>query len=125
MKVWMNNLKVGDIFYIPRPNFNLVMKYENLGTIHDGKTLMTRIKAKILNDSIFKDLYSTENFFVCQYAYDDYESAYDELIKGIQKNIEECKVSIIEHEASIKRLKERLSNLTGYLEKNNENSNSN
>ena len=113
MKVWLNNLKEGDIFY--HILLDKVYKCKHLGDAHNMNFKMPRIKFEILN----KDIMFNENqeAFVNQYVYDDYESAQEACIDDLKKELKSIKESIVSHKAAIvnletreQTLKERISN---------------
>ena len=115
MKVWLNDLKKGDIFY--HIIFDNVYKCKHLGDAHNMNFRMSRIKFEILDDSY---IYET---FVNQYVYDDYESAEEAYIDDLKKELKSIKESIVSHKTEIENLeireqtlKEKISN---YERKNN------
>ena len=114
MKVWLNKLKEGDTFYFPSSMLCSVLKCEHLGDALNMNYKMSRIKFKILEGcsqvikEIFKD---TQELFVNQYVYDDYESAYEELIKKLTKELETTETSILDHKNSINNLEVRAEEL--------------
>ena len=114
MKVWLNELKEGDTFYFPSTILCSVLKCEHLGDAHNMNYRMSRIKYKVLEGypqsigEIFKD---TQELFVNQYVYDNYESAYAELIKKLTKELEKTETSILDHKNSINNLEVRADEL--------------
>ena len=114
MKVWLNDLKEGDIFYFPSTILCSVLKCEHFGDAHNMNYKMSRIKFRILEGcpqsigEIFKD---TQELFVNQYVYDNYESAYVELIKKLTKELEMTETSILDHKNSINNLEVRAEEL--------------
>ena len=114
MKVWLNELKEGDTFYFPSTILCSVLKCEHLGDAHNMNYKMSRIKYKVLEGcpqsikEIFKD---TQELFVNQYVYDNYESAYAELIKKLTKELETTEISILDHKNSINSLEVRAEEL--------------
>ena len=118
MKVWLNNLKEGDIFY--HILLDNVYKCKHLGDAHNMNFKMSRIKYEILDkDIIFnKDLLDNiHEAFVNQYVYDDYESAKEVCIDNLKNELKSIKESIVSHKAAIanletkeQALKERISN---------------
>ena len=118
MKVWLNNLKEGDIFY--HILLDKVYKCKHLGDAHNMNFKMSRIKFEILdNDIIFNEnlLGNIHEAFVNQYVYDDYESAEKAYIDILKKELKNIKESIVSHKAAIvnletreQTLKERISN---------------
>lgn len=124
MKVWLNNLKEGDIFY--HILLDNVYKCKHLGDAHNMNFRMSRIKFKVLDDNeLFNEdlLGNIHEAFVNQYVYDDYESAEEACIDNLKKELKGIKESIVSHKAVIvnletreQKLKERINN---YERKNN------
>ena len=118
MKVWLNDLKEGDIFY--HILLDRVCKCKHLGDAHNMNFKMSRIKFEILDDeTIFNEdlLGNVHEAFVNQYVYDDYESAEEACIDNLKKEIKSIKESIVSHKTAIvnletreQTLKERISN---------------
>ncbi len=111
MKVWLNDLKEGDIFY--NIILNKVYKCEHLGDAHNMNFRMSRIKFKILDkDKLFNEnlLGDIHEAFVNQYVYDDYESAQINCIQKLKdelKTIKDYKDSIIKYKELIINLEAR------------------
>ena len=128
MKVWLNDLKEGDIFY--HIMMNRIYKCKHLGDAHNMNFKMSRIKYEIIdgdNTKLLFDLFGDDHeAFVNQYVYDDYESALEELkkeldteINNLECTIEKYKETIDDLESRIKRLKElQLTYAEQDLEKN-------
>lgn len=115
MKVWLNDLKEGDIFY--HILLDRVCKCKHLGDAHNMNFKMSRIKFEILDDGYIYEA------FVNQYVYDDYESAEEAYIDDLKKELKSIKESIVSHKTEIENLeireqtlKEKISN---YERKNN------
>ena len=118
MKVWLNNLKEGDIFY--HILLDRVCKCKHLGDAHNMNFKMSRIKFEILDKNIIFNenlLGNIHEAFVNQYVYDDYESAKEACIDDLKKELKSVKESIVNHKAAIvnletreQTLKERISN---------------
>ena len=119
MKVWLNNLKEGDIFY--HIMMNHIYKCKHLGDAHNMNFKMSRIKYKIIdgdNTKLLFDIFGDDHeAFVNQYVYDDYESAEEACIDDLKKELKSIKESIVNHKAAIvnletreQTLKERISN---------------
>ena len=118
MKVWLNNLKEGDIFY--HILLDKVYKCKHLGNANNMNFRMSRIKFEILDDkTIFNEdlLGNVHEAFVNQYVYDDYESAEEACIDDLKKELKNIKESIVSHKTAIvnletieQKLKERISN---------------
>ena len=109
MKVWLNNLKEGDIFY--HIIWDNVYKCEHLGDAHNMNFKMSRIKYKILdNDTILFNenlLGPIHEAFVNQYVYDNYDEAEEANINELKKELKNIKESIIEHKKTITNLETR------------------
>lgn len=108
MKVWLNDLKEGDIFY--HIILDKVYKCEHLGDANNMNFRMSRIKFKILDDNeLFNEdlLGDTHEAFVNQYVYDDYESAEEACINDLKKELKSIKESIVSHKAAIVNLEAR------------------
>jgi len=109
MKVWLNNLKAGDIFY--HIILDSVYKCEHLGDAHNMNFKMSRIKYKIIdNDNILFNenlLGSIHEAFVNQYVYDNYDEAEEANIADLKKEIKSIKDLITEHKAAIVNLETR------------------
>ena len=128
MKVWLNNLKEGDIFY--HIMMNRIYKCKHLGDAHNMNFKMSRIKYEIIdgdNTKLLFDLFGDDHeAFVNQYVYDDYESAFEEVkkeldteINNLECTIEKYKETIDDLALRIKRLKElKLTYAKQDLEKN-------
>ncbi len=118
MKVWLNNLKEGDIFY--HILLYRVCKCKHLGDAHNINFRMPRIKFEILDKNIMfnENLFgSIHEAFVNQYVYDDYKSAEEACIDDLKKELKSTEESILRHKAAIvnletkeQTLKERISN---------------
>jgi hypothetical protein len=105
MKVWLNNLKEGDIFY--HVLLDRVCKCKHLGNAHNMNFKMSRIKFEILDDeTIFNEdlLGNIHEAFVNQYVYDDYESAEEAYIDDLKKELKSIKESIVSHKTEIENL---------------------
>lgn len=124
MKVWLNDLKEGDIFY--HILLDKVYKCKHLGNANNMNFRMSRIKFEILDkDIIFNEnlLGNIHEAFVNQYVYDNYEDAEEACIDDLKKELKSIKESIVKHKTAIVNLetreqilKERISN---YERKNN------
>lgn len=113
MKVWLNNLKEGDIFY--HIILDKVYKCKHLGDANNMNFKMSRIKFEILDkDTMFNENHEA---FVNQYVYDDYESAQEACIDNLKKELKRIKEAIIQFKAAIvnletkeQTLKEKINN---------------
>jgi hypothetical protein len=111
MKVWLNDLKEGDIFYFPSTILMETLKCKHLGDAHNMNYKMSRIKYKILEgcDNNLKEIIGNNNeLFVNQYVFTDYESANKVLIDKLKQELETTELSIIEHKRMIYVLDERV-----------------
>ena len=105
MKVWLNNLKEGDIFY--HILLDKVYKCKHLGDAHNMNFKMPRIKFEILDkDIIFNDnlLDNIHETFVNQYVYDNYEDAQNACIEEIKTEIKNTEESILKYKIAIANL---------------------
>ena len=113
MKVWLNNLKEGDIFY--HIMMNHIYKCKHLGDAHNMNFRMPRIKFEIIEGDYNKllfDIFGDSNeAFVNQYVYDDYNSALEELRKEIYKDISDIEYTIGKYNAEIIDLESKLKHL--------------
>ena len=100
MKVWLNDLKEGDIFY--HILLDNVYKCKHLGDAHNMNFKMSRIKFEILDkDIMFNDIHEA---FVNQYVYDDYEDAKNACIEEIKDEIKNTEESILKYKTAIANL---------------------
>lgn len=107
MKVWLNNLKEGDIFY--HILLNTVHKCKHLGDAHNMNYRMSRIKFEILDeadDILFNEdlLGNIHEAFVNQYVYDNKEEAVKELINKLEQKIKDNKLLIENKKTEINNL---------------------
>ena len=109
MKIWLNDLKEGDIFY--HIILDTVHKCKHLGDAHNMNFRMSRIKFEVLDkDDImfnYEMLGDIHEAFVNQYVYDDYESAEEACIDDLKKELKSIKESIASHKAAIVNLETR------------------
>ena len=122
MKVWLNDLKEGDIFYWPSTILQNVLKCEHLGDAHNMNFRMSRIKFKILEgcDKDINEVLGEDNeLFVNQYVYTDYDSAHEVLIDKLKKELESVENSIREHNRMAMICSEHAESIRKTLEKNN------
>lgn len=112
MKIWLNNLKEGDIFY--HIMLNHVYKCKHCGDANNPNFRMSRVKFEILDENdMLKELFGTEHeAFVNQYVYDDYEEALADLRTYWQKELTDVQSKQISLKARIKELEEREQQLT-------------
>lgn len=104
MKIWLNDLKEGDVFYYITSDG--VHKCRHLGDANNLNFKMSRIKFEIIDDNISDVLEA----FVNQYVYADYESAREVYI-------EKLKNELIAVEATIKGLEIKKQNLENEIDK--------
>jgi len=107
MKIWLNDLKEGDIFY--HIMFNKVCKCKHLGDAHNINFKMPRIKFKILDNNdlvkILNKAFGEEReAFVNQYVYDNFDEAREELIKLLSEKIDNIQIEKIRCTDKINRL---------------------
>ena len=105
MKVWLNNLKEGDIFY--HIMFHHIYKCRHLGNANNINFRMPRIKYEIIDEDIttLKNILETEHEeFVNQYVYDDYESAVETLREKLQQDLDVTIKSIVIHKQELDNL---------------------
>ena len=122
MKVWLNNLKEGDIFY--HILLDRVCKCKHLGDAHNMNFKMSRIKFEILDDeTIFNEdlLGNVHEAFVNQYVYDNKEEAEKECLSKLKTELTNVKDSITVYKSTIENLEARkksLQNKISEFEKN-------
>lgn len=107
MKVWLNDLKEGDIFYhIILCN---VCKCKHLGDAHNMNFKMSRIKFAIIEhgDMIIALGGEIHEAFVNQYVYDNYEEAEAQLYNDYKNELYDIKNKIISYRSLLKELEER------------------
>lgn len=108
MKIWLNKLKEGDIFYyiVSRK----VWKCLHLGDAHNMNYKMSSIKFMILEEWP-KELGGVFNgepeAFVNQYVYDNEEEAHEALMEKLKKEILDMRAKIISTKVRLKELEEQ------------------
>lgn len=123
MKVWLNNLKEGDIFY--HILLDKVYKCKHLGDAHNMNFKMSRIKFEILdNDIIFNEnlLGNIHEAFVNQYVYDNYNEALEALKEKLKDDYDITVKTIIATKQKLDNLEKelkRIKNLILKYDKNN------
>jgi hypothetical protein len=87
MKVWLDDLKPGDIFW--KPMFNHAVKCEVIGNAHNLNFKMPKFKIKVLWARDLENLkpYEIEDF-VNHYVYTTEEEAINELIDKLNSKKE-------------------------------------
>ena len=118
MKIWLNNLKEGDIFY--HIILHNIYKCRHLGDAHNMNFRMSRIKFEILDkDIIFNEnlLGNIHEAFVNQYVYDNYESAVEALKEELHKDLEFTLKSIILKKREVEDLEHEAKEIKKLIEK--------
>ena len=107
MKVWLNDLKEGDIFY--HIILNNVCKCKHLGDAHNMNFKMSRIKFAIIEhgDMIITLGGEIHEAFVNQYVYDNYEEAEAQLYDDYKNELNDIKNKIMSYKFLLKELEER------------------
>jgi hypothetical protein len=107
MKVWLNDLKEGDIFY--HIILNNVCKCKHLGDAHNMNFKMSRIKFAIIEhgDMIITLGGEIHEAFVNQYVYDNYEEAEAQLYDDYKNELNDIKNKIMSYKILLKELEER------------------
>lgn len=108
MKIWLNNLKEGDIFYyiVSRK----VWKCQHLGDAHNMNYKMSSIKFMVLEEwpKELDDVLGGEHeAFVNQYVYDNEEEAHEALMEKLKKEILNIQTKIIDTKVRLKELEEQ------------------
>ena len=123
MKVWLNDLKEGDIFY--HIILGNVCKCKHLGNAHNMNFKMNRIKFAIIEhgDMIIALGGEIHEAFVNQYVYDNYEEAEAQIYNDYKKELDDIKNKIDLYKIRIKELKQResllINEINNYERKNN------
>ena len=118
MKIWLNDLKEGDIFY--HIIFNNIYKCKHLGDAHNMNYRMSRIKFEIINNEtlLLKDILGLEHeAFVNQYVYDDYNSALEALKEKLKEDYDFTIKSIVAHKQELDSLENEAKNLKNLISK--------
>lgn len=108
MKVWLNDLKEGDIFY--HIILNNVCKCKHLGDAHNMNFKMSRIKFVIIENSnnfLVELGGQIHEAFVNQYVYDNYEEAEAQLNNDYKNELNDIKNKINFYKVRIKELELR------------------
>ena len=95
MKIWANDLKIGDSFYYIR---NLEIKHATI--IDHDKGPLTKMS--------YWNLDNDETLFVNQYVYTSEEELIDEVIDKLKEDIKYSKLNIKAYELSLQYSEERL-----------------
>lgn len=111
MKVWLNDLKEGDIFY--HILLDNIYKCEHLGNANNMNFKMSRIKFKILDEHIInKDILGNiHEAFVNQYVYTDYDSAFKELKEKLNNDLESTLNLIFDKKSELDNLERKAKHL--------------
>ena len=118
MKVWLNNLKNGDIFYTII--FYKIYKCEHLGNNKNLRHFkMSTIDFKVLdtddnNDNIIGTIQSD---FVNKYVYDDYESAKEGLLNKVNTELTLNQQRIIMLNQEISKLENEINEFKNIIKK--------
>ena len=119
MKVWLNDLKEGDIFY--HIMMNRIYKCKHLGDAHNMNFKMSRIKYEIIdgdNTKLLFDLFGDDHeAFVNQYVYDDYNSALEALKEKLKEDYDFTIKSIVAHKQELDSLENEAKNLKNLISK--------
>lgn len=107
MKIWLNNLKEGDTFYIIF-GYN-VYKCKHLGDAKNPNYLMSCIKYEMYDDNVT----TNGELFVNQYVYEDEETAKECLKNLIDNKIGDLELDLKNTEMHISVLKEEIKRITG------------
>ena len=108
MKIWLNKLKEGDIFYyiVSRK----VWKCLHLGDAHNMSYKMPSIKFMLLDEwpkELDDILRGEHEAFVNQYVYDNEEEAHEALMEKLKKEILDMRAKIITTKVRLKELEEQ------------------
>ncbi len=107
MKIWLNNLKEGDIFY--HIVLKKVWKCLHLGDAHNMSYKMRSIKFRFLDewpkelDDVFRGEHEA---FVNQYVYDTKEEAQEVLTEKLKKELLDIQTKIITTKVKLRELEE-------------------
>ena len=118
MKVWLNDLKEGDIFY--HIMFHHIYKCRHLGDAHNMNFRMPRIKYEIIDEdiTILEDILGVEHEeFVNRYVYDDYESAVEALRENLQQDLDVTIKSIVIHKQELDNLEKEAKRIKELIKK--------
>ena len=118
MKVWLNDLKEGDIFY--HIMFYHVYKCKHLGDANNINFRMSRIKYEVLDEDniLLKDILGVEHEeFVNKYVYDDYESAVEALREQLQQDLDITFKSIFMHKQELDNLEKEAKRIKELIKK--------
>jgi len=105
MKVWLNDLKEGDIFY--HIVFRKVWKCLHLGDAHNMNYRMSSIKFKFLegwSKELEEVLGNEHEAFVNQYVYDNEEEAQEALMEKLKKELLDIQTKIIDTKVRLNEL---------------------
>jgi len=109
MKIWLNNLKEGDIFY--HIMYNKVCKCKHLGDVHNMNYRMPMVKSEILEEkdlgfNTSSYLYDDNKFevFVNQYVYDNVEEATQALLEKLENDLKDVQDQIRKNKLELENL---------------------
>jgi hypothetical protein len=117
MKIWLNNLKEGDIFY--HIVLRKVWKCLHLGDAHNMSYKMPSIKFRYLNEwpkELDNVLRGEHEAFVNQYVYDNEEEAQEALMKKLKKELFDIQTKIIDTKVRLKELEKQELEIKNLLE---------
>lgn len=119
MKIWLNDLKEGDIFY--QILLHNVYKCKHLGDAANPNFRMSRIKFEILNDDsltkLINDTFGNNHeAFVNQYVYDTFEEAEAELRIQSQDELEKVLLQKISYKQKLDYLDNEEKRLRKFIE---------
>lgn len=107
MKIWLNNLKEGDIFY--HIVLRKVWKCLHLGDAHNMSYKMPSIKFRFLDElpKELDDLLKGEHeAFVNIYVYDNAEEAQEALTEKLKRELLDIQTKIITAKVKLRELEE-------------------
>lgn len=119
MKIWLNDLKEGDIFY--QIMLHRIFKCKHLGDAANPHFKMPRIKFEIIDDDQLCKLMA-ETFgniheaFVNQYVFDNFDEAEEELRKQCLKDLENLQLKIIDCEKKLSYFKDEAETIKKVIE---------
>lgn len=108
MKIWLNDLKEGEIFY--HIVFRKVWKCQHLGDAHNMNFRMSSIKFKFLEGwpkELEEVLGNEHEAFVNQYVFDNEEEAKEALMDKLKKELLDIQTKIINTKVRLNKLGEQ------------------
>lgn len=122
MKIWLNDLKEGDIFY--HIVLRKVWKCQHLGDAHNMNYRMSSIKFKFLEGwpkELEEVLGNEHEAFVNQYVYDNKEEAKEALMDKLKKELLDMQMKIIDTKVRLNKLEEQELEIKQLLENGQQN----